>query len=80
MVLLTVFVDDKVLRVVLAVHDILSTHAEDNYVRADSTASIAMPRFKKYRDQIRNDIRNNPTLQEKLEKKINPMFQDGSKK
>jgi len=79
MVFLTEFMDEKVLRVVLAVHDILSSYAEDNYVRTDSMASIAMPRFKKYVISIRNDIRNNPALQEKLEKKINPLFQDGGK-
>ncbi len=62
--------NDKALKATLAVHEVLSDWAENTYIKRDPLGSMAMSRFKKYRDEVRKDIQTDPELQRKLEGKL----------
>ena len=57
--------DDQLLKVALGIHKVLSDWAED-YIKDDPLGSLAVSKFRKYRDNVRRDIQSNDALQEKL--------------
>ena len=66
--------DDRHLKITLAVHKILSDWAEE-YIKDDPLGSIAVSRFKRYRDNVRRDIQSDGVLQEKLTNELTHLLE-----
>lgn len=66
--------DDQPLKIALAVHKILSDWAEE-YIKDDPLGSLAVSKFRKYRDNVRTDIQSNGVLQEKLRNELTHLLE-----